>query len=650
MSDLEQARLERGLAGQYEIMRLLGRGGMGAVYLAREQALDRLVAIKVLPPEERSARTRKRFQREARTAARLTHPNIVPLHTFGEVEGMLYYVMAHVQGESLGDRMRREGKIAEAEARAILAEIADALDYAHHEGVVHRDIKPGNILIVDESGRPMLTDFGIARRQAAGDTITETGVVVGTPHYMSPEQALGEKHLDGRSDLYSLGVVGYQLLTGRLPFSAESPRALLRQQVTKEPPSLRLVEPSVSEDLAAIIARCLAKKRDDRWPDCGAFRDALTRAAGREDDLPEELAALDARWVWVAEGEIVCAYLAWALYVAGDMKGLPGGDILLAVALGLPFIFFAQPLGRVYEGQPLGKVLRVFFREPVWWSFWYPEPLRRPEDVWDRLPKPVKRLNSLGGMLFLAGGIALPVVIAAMLSPTLAAIVGRWPLVACVLLVAAILCTSVAADRLGRRYSVSSRDIHGLVFGPRTRRLLGKPEIARILEASPPPARPVVSVTESPGEYMRAIAELARMPTGPLHDVGKRAVTGGRQLVAAIQELDAEVGRSADETEPGSVAELESKLASLGEADEGEPADRRLLREYLRTRIERVLNREAHLADCAARRSEFAVMLSKLWQGLTELTVQQDPDSPATKEIADRIRALCREIEAGTER
>ena len=172
-ADPARAALERALGAQYEIVRLLGRGGMGAVYLARERALERAVAIKVLPPDlAADADGRERFRREARTAAKLTHPNIVPLHTFGDEDGMLYFVMGCVPGESLGDRMRREGRLPADDVRRIIGELAGALDYAHRQGVIHRDLKPDNVLLDDESGRSMLTDFGVAKAQASGATLT----------------------------------------------------------------------------------------------------------------------------------------------------------------------------------------------------------------------------------------------------------------------------------------------------------------------------------------------------------------------------------------------------------------------------------------------------------------------------------------------
>jgi len=213
-----QVALGDALGPNFQVVRLLGRGGMGSVYLARDLVLDRLVAVKVRTLDSASqGETRERFRREARTAARLAHPHIVPLHAFGETERLAYFVMGYVRGESLGARLRREGRLPADEARRILAEIADALDYGHRNGVVHRDVKPDNILIDDESGRSLLADFGVARTEAASTTLTGEGVIIGTPTHLSPEQASGQGPPDGRSDLYALGVTAYQMLSGRLP-------------------------------------------------------------------------------------------------------------------------------------------------------------------------------------------------------------------------------------------------------------------------------------------------------------------------------------------------------------------------------------------------------------------------------------------------
>ncbi len=283
------AALEAAIGSQYEIIRLLGRGGMGAVYLARERALDRLVAIKALRPEASDAEGVERFRREAKTAAKLTHPNIVPLYSFGEVEGMMYFVMGFVQGEPLSAKLKRHGPLEASEVRAILADVADALQYAHERGVIHRDIKPDNILMEDETGKPVLTDFGIAKSVATGSTLTQLGTTLGTPHYMSPEQAAADKAVDGRSDLYSLGVVGYQLLAGRCPFEGDSAREVMVQHISREPLSLKAVAPSVPGDLAEVISRLLAKDPDQRVPSGRSLSEMLRSHTRAEEQVPEEL-------------------------------------------------------------------------------------------------------------------------------------------------------------------------------------------------------------------------------------------------------------------------------------------------------------------------------------------------------------------------
>ncbi len=259
------------------------------MYLAREIALDRLVAIKVLPPEAADSESHERFRREAKTAARLTHPNIVPLFTFGEAHGVMYFVMGYVSGEPLSTKLKRKSKIEPEESRRILADVAAALHYAHGEGVVHRDIKPDNILIEDDSNKPMLTDFGIAKTLARGETLTQVGATLGTPHYMSPEQAAGDRDIDGRSDLYSLGVVGYQMLSGRLPFEGESVRDVLVQHVTKEPVPISVLEPALPEDLARVIDQCMAKDSDERMSDGEAVHTALGVQKGAHDLMPRDL-------------------------------------------------------------------------------------------------------------------------------------------------------------------------------------------------------------------------------------------------------------------------------------------------------------------------------------------------------------------------
>ena len=234
----ELASLRTALSGQYAIERELGRGGMGIVVLARDERLDRKVALKVLPPSLAAVpETRERFLREARMAAQLSHPNIVPVYRADEIGGFAFFAMGYVDGETLGDRIRARGSLPSATVVRMLREVAWALTYAHARGIVHRDVKPDNILIERSSGRAIVTDFGIARADFI-PSLTADGNVLGTVHYMSPEQASGEP-VDGRSDLYALGCVGFLALSGRLPFEGTTPQAILIAHATKSAPTLQ---------------------------------------------------------------------------------------------------------------------------------------------------------------------------------------------------------------------------------------------------------------------------------------------------------------------------------------------------------------------------------------------------------------------------
>jgi serine/threonine protein kinase len=271
-------RLAAALGNAFTIEGEIGRGGMGVVYRARDERLQRRVAIKVLPPELAfQQEIRERFTREAQTAARLSHPHIVPIHTVGEGQGLVYFVMGYVDGESVAARIRRRGRLPAEEVRRIMRETADALSAAHALSVIHRDIKPDNILLEGTRGRVMVTDFGIAKALSTGSgaTLTGVGVAIGTPAFMSPEQAAGERDIDGRSDLYSLGVVSYQMLTGELPFNAPSVAGILMKQITEPAPDLRIKRPDIPEDLALAVARCLEKDPSNRWPTADALRRAL---------------------------------------------------------------------------------------------------------------------------------------------------------------------------------------------------------------------------------------------------------------------------------------------------------------------------------------------------------------------------------------
>ena len=275
------ARLQAALTGRYTIEHELGRGGMATVYLAQDLKHGRPIALKVLRPELAAALGPGRFLREIEIAARLTHPNILPLHDSGEAGGLLYYVMPYVDGESLRSRLAREGPLPLDQALEIAREVASALGYAHEHGVVHRDIKPENVLL--ESGHAVVADFGVARAvwELAGDRLTETGIAVGSPAYMSPEQAGAEERLDGRSDIYALGCVLYEMLVGEPPFTGPTPRAVAAKHLRQSVPSARITRPGVPAAVDRVIRTALAKVPADRFSDAAHFAAALAACAGQ---------------------------------------------------------------------------------------------------------------------------------------------------------------------------------------------------------------------------------------------------------------------------------------------------------------------------------------------------------------------------------
>src|SRR5881397_2976235 len=278
MADL-LARLQAALAERYTIERELGRGGMATVYLARDLKHGRLVAIKVLRPEIAAALGPERFLREIEVAARLTHPHILALHDSGQTGGSLYYVMPYIEGESLRDRLEREGQLPLEDALRITREVASALGYAHDHDVVHRDIKPENILL--SGGEAVVADFGIARAltQAGGTRLTETAIPVGTPAYMSPEQASGGGPIDGRSDVYSLGCVLYEMLVGEPPYTGPSAQVVIAKRFTDPVPSVRRLRDTIPPAIDGAVSKALGKAPADRFVTAAQFAEALTSSS-----------------------------------------------------------------------------------------------------------------------------------------------------------------------------------------------------------------------------------------------------------------------------------------------------------------------------------------------------------------------------------
>jgi serine/threonine protein kinase len=263
--DAQTARLAAALSGQYTILREVGAGGMATVYLAEDSKHGRKVALKVLRSELAGALAAERFPREIKTVAQFHHPHILSLYDSGEAQGILFYVMPFVEGESLRQRLDRDGQLPIQESIRILREVADALAYAHARGVVHRDIKPGNVMLAGRHA--VVTDFGVAKALSASgqEKSTTVGIAVGTPQYMAPEQAMGESNVDHRADIYALGLLGYEMLSGRAAFDRPTPQAVLAAQVIEMPADIHGVRANLPPLLGEAIMKCLAKNREERW-------------------------------------------------------------------------------------------------------------------------------------------------------------------------------------------------------------------------------------------------------------------------------------------------------------------------------------------------------------------------------------------------
>jgi serine/threonine-protein kinase len=338
------------VAGRYSIERELGRGGMGVVYLAREVRLDRPVALKLLPPRlAAEPGPRERFLREARLAAKLSHPNIIPIYAVDEAGSYVFFAMAYVEGETLTERVRRRGPLAPQDATRLLREVAWALAYAHAQGVIHRDVKPDNIILETGSGRALVADFGIAA-QVTGASGVDGGDVIGTPEFMSPEQALGEQ-VDAKSDLYALGVVGYFMLSGRLPFTGTKATEVLAKQVTELPRPLATVSDGTPRRLAQTIDKCLSKEREDRPESAAALADQMGLALEQRKELPVPLRVFAKRGGRFG-GLSALVYLWGTTIVAGfaaaaaSRAGLGLAAWIGTWATGLTVVPFAVLVGR----------------------------------------------------------------------------------------------------------------------------------------------------------------------------------------------------------------------------------------------------------------------------------------------------------------
>ena len=626
--DAVRAALAAKLQAQYRIVRLLGRGGMGSVYLARDLTLDREVAIKVVKTESSSPEVHDRLRREARTAARLSHPNIVPLHAFGEVEGMPYFVMGYVRGESLAARLRRDTRLSEDDARRILADLAEALDHAHRQGVVHRDVKPDNVLLDDESGRALLTDFGVAKALGGGETMTAAGSVVGTPSYMSPEQAAGRADIDGRSDIYSLGVVGYAMLAGRLPFEGRSAGDVLARHLTQEPPPLRGLAPSLSDSTLQAVERCLAKDPAQRWTDARSLKLAL--GVVEDTQLPDVLHSAQSLGL-----PILAVIVLYAMLIS--LTRPPEG--ILFVQLATFFLMYVFGLLRVRsQGFSIGQAQRVIWGEPSWWPFWYPRALRRRGNVWDRLPSAVRPMRwwftAACGLMFLYWLLILGAfVLRSRVSIDLAMSMGTVTLLVAV----PWLFLRARALSLLRRSGLGPADSHRVMMTASLSRTAfwARPHIAAVLtHAGPTESRPRA---DTPHDQLQSVLRNADDLSGPLRALGAQAAVAARQLLTSIEHADRDLAELARSLDPGEEGRLTAKISALG-------AGSAEMRTLVEKQLDLVRELSARIEEGREERNRRVEMLKTLALNLTSLRARAAEAPTEVPSLSDRVRQLCDEI------
>lgn len=637
--------LEAALGAQYDIVRLLGRGGAGEVYLATERLLERPVAIKVLHRGADDGASRQRFLREARTAARLSHPNIVPLLSFGESGDTLFYVMPYVEGESLETLLRRDGRLHPADARRILGDVASALAYAHQHGVVHRDVKPDNVLIERESGRAMLTDFGIARLNAEAPALTQTGTIVGTPHYMSPEQASGERAVDGRADLYALGVIGYRMLSGRLPFEGRTIEEVLARRFTTDPPPLTTLVADLPIDLASAVSRCLEREPSARWPDAPSFRFAIGTDAASED-LPDVLETLP-RFGTGAVGVLYLTAVVSSALFAWDYD--PVWYALLGPAVILGFATVGVVARAPRRGLPWRRALRLVFLPPSGWGMWWPRALRATNDVWDRLPRPLRVARALLGAAVLGFsvvgvGAELALIIARHHKPVAHAFLGLT-LASMAAFVSCAVASQIIAWRFVRtlgldryeRYKLLQERTSGSKFWTR-------PAIARLLL----PARAAESRAGGPrtvGEYAREIRALAARVPPHARDAAGQAGRVLGELVRRVDGVDGELRQLAAHHDPAERVRVEERLTALGVAQPGESPAIAQMRQLLASQLELASQFGRRQTELRERRALLEEQARTLWLQTVRLADDAARDRAEAADLTDETRRLCESIE-----
>ena len=629
-----RALIDSVLSHQYEIIRPLGRGGMGWVYLARERALERFVAIKVLRPDLALAEGhRERFRREARIAARLTHPGILGLHSFGEIGNLWYFVMTYVRGETLAEKIRREGFLPWKDAHRILAEMADALDCAHRNGVVHRDIKPANILLDSDTGHAILADFGISKMFDANEHLTATGAVMGTPAYMSPEQVMGASDIDERADIYSLGAVAYVMLTGREPFRADSAAATAYRRLVEDATPVELIVSSIPPDLSAVVRKCMARERTERWPNAKALSVSLENILAA-DRLPNAIRDLRSfgpyALLWV---------IGWSGFAFLVSPSASERRLLMLVALLVPAGLVLHLWNGAGRGIRLVELARIALWPPEWWSVWWPRALRRQADLWSRLPFVAKAVR-IGISLAFPALLLLILVRSGDLNVTdqLRVETGEWAIMFALWVVVALGFVWAKRAELNLRQSVR------MLLGP-TLASPGweDPALAHLL--APAFGKVRAPVGQEPSDYLRAIRELA--PNVQVVDgLGVRAIAAAEGLMKAIDRCDTELADLARDAGPREANRLSTQLEALESGAPGDTHERSELRDLIRLQLEIVRRMQGRREIVQRERSHFVDLMETFWCAIRDVGESRD----GGPEGGFKVDELCAEIHRDLDR
>ncbi|HZK77755.1 MAG TPA: serine/threonine-protein kinase, partial [Gemmatimonadaceae bacterium] len=552
------------------------------------------------------------------------------LHSFGEIDKLWYFVMAYVRGESLAERVRREGFLPWLEAHRIFSEMADALECAHRNGVVHRDIKPANILLDSETGRAILADFGISKMPGVAESLTATGSIIGTPDYMSPEQVTGSD-VDQRSDIYSLGAVAYVMLTGREPFRADNPGRSIYRRVVEDAIPVETLVPSIPADLSSVVRKCMARDRADRWGDARLLKEALTSIIA-VDRLPDAVRDLPSfgpyAFLWAA---------GWAGLALLTDRSVIERVLLMLVALIVPIGLVLHLWNGAGREMRFLDLARIALWPPEWWGMWWPRALRRPSDLWDRLPWMAKAVR----VLLIA---SVPALLLLMLSRAQIALnaggqgqsyVDLAELAVFIIGALGVVAGIFWARREGLALDQSLRLLLGPTLAspgwnePAMRRLLA-PESGKVRE----PDR------DSPSDHLRAIRELLPMMPATGRDAGLQSLQTAERVLKAIEARDSELATLSRDAGPQEADRLMAQLDALETDASANTGERAEFRELVRHQLDLVRRMQGRREVVLRERAHFVDLLRGLWKLVRSTGDTLDRDIGAV----DRLQALCAEI------